>query len=280
MPEGQTREDYMVAAPRLSRNRKRQKHDAGTYRWYKLARMFVYLGLFLHTVVTVLEMIIARTMCHTSDTYESAYTLLEVLGILFTFMALISLLRTYSRFSETYQQFHLFRTFWVFKGIVLLYMVESLIIRIVVAAGSVQPTTYMSQADFDWAVQSFMVCCQSCIFSFGYVVSLSGWRYRRNAARPGYAKVSGARHAASFTKGRLLLDVLLPREPFTGFAEAVRTLFSLCRGRRAFDYTGKTGIDHRQRVAMHVDHSAQQPDGDSHELLPKYSRLDDNSGMA
>ena len=78
--------------------------------------MFVYFGLFLHTITTVLEMVIARTMCHTSDTYTFAYTLLEVLGIVFTFFALGALLRTYSRFSTVYQELHLFRTFWVFKG--------------------------------------------------------------------------------------------------------------------------------------------------------------------
>lgn len=241
--------------------------------------MFVYFGLFFHTIITVLEMIIARTLCHTSETYESAYTLLEILGIVFTFFALGALLRTYSRFSETYQKFNLLSTFWVFKGIVLLYMLESLIIRILVAARAVQPTTYMSQADFDWGVQSFMVCCQSCIFSFGYVVALSGWRYRHRANGPSYAKVAGSRHGPDFSKGRLLLDVFFPREPFTGFAESVRTFFSLFRGRKGFDYTGKTGATHLQRAAAQTEGHMPVPqtDSDSHELLPKYSR-DERAG--
>ena len=110
--------------------------------------MFVYQGLFLHTVTAILEMIIARSLCHTSEAYTSAYTLSEKLGIIFTFFALGALLRIYSRFSAEYQKRSLFRTFWVFKGIVLLYMIESLVIRIIVPAGAVDPTRYMSQADF------------------------------------------------------------------------------------------------------------------------------------
>lgn len=240
----------------------------------------VYLGLFFHTIITILEMIIARTMCHTSGTYESVYNLLEILGIVFTFFALGALLRTYSRFSADYQKFHLFRTFWVFKGIVLLYMVETLIIRIVIAAGAVEPTTHMSQADFDWGVQSFIVCCQSCIFSFGYVKSLSGWRYRQHASGPSYVKIAGSNHVPEFTKGRLLLDILFPREPFTGFAEAVGTFFSLFRGRKAFDYTASTGITHEQRVVAQMDNPPPPLDSDSHELLPKYTRGNGSSDMA
>lgn len=275
VPEAQSREEYMVSAQRLNRNRKRQKHVRGNYRWYKVARMFVYLGLFFHTIVTILEMTIAMTMCHTSDTYNSAYTLLEVLGIVFTFMALASLLRTYSRFSAEYEQFNVFSTFWIYKGIVLLYLLENLIIRIVVAAGAVQPTTYMSQADFDWGVQSFMVCCQSCIFSFGYLVSMSAWRYRQSTGVPNYAKLARSGQGPDYTQGKLLMDVFFPTEPFTGFAEAVRTFFSLFRGRKAYDYTAATGITHEQRAAAQIPGPVHPTDSDAHELLPKYTRLSD-----
>lgn len=255
--------------------------------------MFVYLGLFLHTIVTVLQMIVARTMCHTSDSYNSVNTLLELIGIVATIMALGSLLRFYDRFSKEYSKYNLFLTFSVYKGVVLLYMLETLIITIVEAQGAVETTAYMSQADFDWGVHSFMVCCQSCIFSFLYVTSLSGWIYRPKTPGPAYGPIgaSGSRHGPEFTKGRLLLDVFFPREPFTGFAESMRTLFSLFRGRKRFDYTGKTGVTHEQRVAAHSvfarNHGVGQDTGyarptdlDSHELLPKRSRGNDGDNVA
>lgn len=238
--------------------------------------MFVYLGLLLHTVVTLLQMVVVRALCHSSSQYESIDRALELIGILATFMALGALLRFYSRFSKEYSKHNLFLTFSIYKGIVLLYMVETLIITIIEGAGAVEPTRYMTMADFNWGVQSFMVVGQSCIFSFMYVTSLSGLIYRNKSPGPAYGPIgaSGSRHGPDFTKGRLLIDVFLPKEPFTGFWEAMRTFFGLFRGRKHFDYTGKTGITHYQRIAAQnsTAYAPTQGDQDSHELLPKPSR--------
>lgn len=241
--------------------------------------MFVYLGLFLHTVITILQMIVARALCHSSSQYSSVNSFLEILGVVATFMALGALLRFYSRFSKEYSKHNLFLTFSIYKGIVLLYMIETLIITIIEAAGAVEPTRYMTLADFEWGVQSFMVVGQSCLFSFMYATSLSGWIYRHNSPGPAYGPVgaSGSRQASDFTKGRLLIDVFLPKEPFTGFGEAVMTFLGLFRGRKHFDYTGKTGISHYRRIAAQNSSASYAPtDPDSHELLPKQSRGSDS----
>ena len=249
VPDGQTREEYFVATARVGGRRRQQKHDSGTYRWYRIAHMFIYFGLFFVFVTQVLELVIAGGLCHTSDTYENLHTVLELLSAIFIAFALVALLRTYSQFAPLFRKLNLLRTFWVYKGIVLLYMLETIIIAVVEAADAAQPTRYMSEADFTWGVHAFMVACQSCIFSFGYVAMLSGLRYRRRSRGPGYVPVAEEKQGADFSIVRLLLAILLPTEPFSGFWTGLKMFFGLFRGRKGFDYTAGTGVGHEERVA-------------------------------
>lgn len=274
IPDGQTREDYFISTTRMSRFRRRQRHNSGTYRWYKVARMFIYFGLFFVFVTQVLELILAAKVCHTSETYESVHTLLEILSIFFISWALIALLMTYSQFQPVYSELHLLRTFWVYKGIVLLYMIETFAITIIEAAGAAPPTRYMSEADFVWGVHAFMVACQSCIFSFGYVAMLSGLRYRQ---RRGYVQVSTSNKGPNFSVGRLLWAVAFPTEAFAGFWEALGTFFGLFRGRKGYDYTAGTGVGHEERVAK-TDESDQGLN--LGEGSTRYSNSPDQSGGA
>jgi hypothetical protein len=105
--------DFFIQAVRTNRSAKKTIHDNGSYRWYRVQSMFVHLCLFVVAILTIIEEILVYKECKADETNKAASAILTLITIVFTIMAVMSLLRVYLRFKTNYQGTKILRKFWV-----------------------------------------------------------------------------------------------------------------------------------------------------------------------
>jgi membrane protein YdbS with pleckstrin-like domain len=77
-----------------NRTNKKHKHDNGSYRWYRVQAMFVIM------VLTIIEQVLVYKECETNDSNKIVSVIITLPTTVFTIMAVVSLLRIYTRFKS------------------------------------------------------------------------------------------------------------------------------------------------------------------------------------
>jgi membrane protein YdbS with pleckstrin-like domain len=75
--------------------------------------MFVHNTLFITLVLTIIEEVLVYKECKTDDSNQVASLIITLLTTVFTIMAVVSLLRVYTRYKAEYQGTRILRRFWV-----------------------------------------------------------------------------------------------------------------------------------------------------------------------
>jgi hypothetical protein len=112
-PEESTRKEFFIQTERLDRKNKQNKHDRGSYRWYRVQSMFVHNTLFIIGVLTIVEEVLVYKECKTDDFNRVVSLIITLLTTVFTIMAVVSLLRVYTRYKAEYEGTRILRRFWV-----------------------------------------------------------------------------------------------------------------------------------------------------------------------
>lgn len=258
VPNEADRIRFFVTADRMDRRNKKRFHDRGSYRWYRVQRMLVYLSFTINFVITVLGEVLAGVLCQTAQAYRIWDIASEVITFMSTVIALMVLVRVYRRFRHDFQGTHLLRKFWTFKGLVWLILHQQLILEIIVFTKVVEPTEYMSEGDWLYGIPQFMTVCEAFIFAFVYISTLSGLGYRGHM----YEKMvqTQTRHkAVDGSAAKYILSFVIPTDIVAGAWESLHTLMLVLRGRGRFDYTGGTGASWKEWRNSFEDETGQEP---------------------
>lgn len=233
------REDFFIASERRRFFSQSVKHPHGSLRWWRFNAVICYLALFVNLICFITTEVIAKTWCKTTQTYANAILILNVITACFTILGLSALPRMWWRFRDDhYGETDVLRRFATFKPYVAVIVMQSFIFGIIDYTDAVEPTTYMSQADFMTGVPGFMICCWSFIFIWGFIYTLSGRSYRN------------AQYKDNEPVWKYILYWAFPRDVFVG--AWIATLYFLSLVGRRFDYTGGTGMGwvERQEAAV------------------------------
>lgn len=112
-PNEETRTEFWIQTERMNRNAKKNLHDKGSYRWYRVQSMFVHVVLFVILALTIVEEVLVYKECETQEENRGATAAITLITAILTIMAVVSLLRIYLRFKVEYQGTKILRKFWV-----------------------------------------------------------------------------------------------------------------------------------------------------------------------
>ena len=101
-PNEETRKEFFISAMRMNRRAKKQVHDRGSLRWFRMESMSICLALFVIFVITILEEILNARLCYTSKAYQVSVIVTQVLSFGSTIVALMALIRLYLRFRKEF----------------------------------------------------------------------------------------------------------------------------------------------------------------------------------
>ena len=146
-----------------------------------------------------------------------------------------------TEFGLPFTDFYMVQTL---KGFVFFYIWQSFIMTIIVAAGAVTPTEYMTMADFTYGIFGFMVCCEAFLFSVFSIWTVSGLTYRRSHRLNEALRRPPGPDASV---GKYLVAFFFPKDIFIGAWQAFHYFGRLVLGRKRFDYTGGTIVGWKER---------------------------------
>lgn len=246
------REQFFVGAERRNRRGKKNLHDKGSLRWYRVRSMLVYQAPFTALILTIALEIVTALMCPTQEKTIIIKLVIDLVTFFSLVTALVSKINVYVRFRKELAQAKVLRRFFSFKGMVWVFVHQELIMMIISAARVVKPTTYMSQADWLWGLPEFMIMCECAIFSILFLFTLSGFQYRRAAAATSDAesltndgKLAKPRSEPAW---KYVGSFFLPLDLLRAQVYGLKTFAQLFKGKGSFDYTGGSGVAYAQRV--------------------------------
>lgn len=247
------RYEFMAQAERRTIKKSKRIHDKGSLRWYKVRSMLVFQSPFITLLGVIATEIIAAKTCDDDDEGgpDIGKLIIEATLFLSVVNAIVSMANIYARFKfEEFKTAHIFRKFISFKGMITIFVHQQLVLTIINFTNAVEPTHYMSQADFDIGIPAFLILCECCIFSFIFFFSLSGLNYRQSAQTGD----TPSKQHKKIPISAYLLGFFLPTDIVVQTGRAMRTFIGLFKGKRRFDYTNGTGTPWSPR-----DQNAQKP---------------------
>ncbi|KAF2654308.1 hypothetical protein K491DRAFT_475875 [Lophiostoma macrostomum CBS 122681] len=130
--------------------------------WYSVLQFIpISLLLWLVTVITVA----ASVYCAQSNSIHFAHIWVQVIKVIFTTIAVLSILRFYKMMKAKLHVHNVFLKLFAFKGIIGLNALQTFIISILVGHDVIKPSSSMSYDDLTTALPQLVLACEMPIFA-------------------------------------------------------------------------------------------------------------------
>lgn len=163
-PNEDTREAYFAALERQGRHHK-EKHNRGSLRWFYIIWFCVFQVLPTRVCTLVATEIIQARACPLSTKLTNSRLVISAIQTISILIGLAAILRFYARLKAHIGKHYCIRKLVVFKGVIGITTLQTLIFSILELEKELVPTKTVSYLDLTLGIPAMMTCCEMLIFS-------------------------------------------------------------------------------------------------------------------